>query len=147
MTDTPRRLRILLVEDEKLNRDLVQAIVTRAADPTINNAELLEADTLAAARATLADEPVDIMLLDVQLPDGSGLTLAQELHDNPPANPPAVIALTAGILPDQQAAARTAGCRAILSKPHTAADLTSTLTAHLPASIDPASAAPAPYPP
>lgn len=133
MTDTAPRLRILLVEDEQINRDLIRAILARASHPTLAAAQLFEADTLARARATLATEPVDLLLLDVNLPDGSGLTLAQELNDNPPARRPTIIALTAGIFPDQQRAAFAAGCQTILSKPHTARELLDVLTAQLPA--------------
>jgi two-component system KDP operon response regulator KdpE len=133
VTDIPSPLRILLVEDEKINRDLTRAILARANHPTLTGATLFEADTLALARSTLATEPVDILLLDVNLPDGSGLTLAQELRDNPPAQPPRIIALTAGIFPDQQRAAFAAGCTTILSKPHTARELTDVLIAQLPA--------------
>ena len=129
----PSRLRILLVEDEKLNRDLVRAILTRAGDATVAGADLVEAESLSAARAALAAEPFDILLLDVHLSDGSGLTLAQELADHPPVRRPAVIALTAGIFPEQRKAALAAGCHTILSKPHTAAELLAVLTDHLPA--------------
>jgi two-component system, OmpR family, KDP operon response regulator KdpE len=131
--DSHGRLRILLVEDEALNRALVRAILARAADPVFRAAELLEAETLAAAREVLAAEQVDILLLDVHLPDGSGLTLAQELADDPAGHRPAMIALTAGIFPEQQAAAFAAGCATILSKPHTAAEFIAALTPHLPA--------------
>ncbi len=132
----PPALRILLVEDEKLNRDLVRAILTRARDPILAAAELVEAETLAAARAALAAAPFDILLLDVHLSDGSGLTLAEELSQRPPARRPAVIALTAGIFPEQRQAALAAGCHTILSKPHTAAELLAVLTAHLPTAGD-----------
>jgi two-component system KDP operon response regulator KdpE len=131
VTEIAPRLRILLVEDEKINRDLIRAILARADHPTLTAAQLFEADTLALARSTLAAEPVDILLLDVNLPDGSGLTLAQELNDHPPAHPPAIIALTAGIFPDQQRAAFAAGCRTILSKPHTARELVDVLASQL----------------
>jgi CheY-like chemotaxis protein len=125
-------LRILLVEDEEINRDLTRAILARANHPGLADAQLLEADTLTVARAKMATATVDILLLDVNLPDGSGLTLAQELCDNPPAHRPTIIALTAGIFPDQQRAALTAGCTTILSKPHTAQELLDVLIAALP---------------
>ena len=130
--DGRRRVRILLVEDEQLNRDLVRAILARAGDPVLAAADLVEADSLAAARARLATGPFDILLLDVHLSDGSGLTLAQELSEHPADRPPAVIALTAGIFPEQRQAALAAGCHTILSKPHTAAELLAVLTEHLP---------------
>ncbi|HVQ93357.1 MAG TPA: response regulator [Mycobacteriales bacterium] len=131
MTDIEPRLRILLVEDEKINRDLIRAILARANHPTLTAAHLFEADTLASARVALAAEPVDILLLDVNLPDGSGLTLAQEISHQPAAHRPTIIALTAGIFPEQQRAAFAAGCQTILSKPHTAGELLTVLANQL----------------
>ncbi|MEN3361115.1 MAG: two-component system, OmpR family, operon response regulator KdpE [Mycobacteriales bacterium] len=139
MTDVEPRLRILLVEDEKLNRDLIRAILARASHPTLISARLFEADTLASARAALAVETVDILLLDVNLPDGSGLTLAREINDQPPGHRPTIIALTAGIFPEQQRAAFAAGCRTILSKPHTAGELLTVLSNQLPPAVRPQS--------
>ena len=40
---------------------------------------MLDASTLAAARDPLGSEDVDLVLLDMNLPDGNGLTLASEL--------------------------------------------------------------------
>jgi two-component system, OmpR family, KDP operon response regulator KdpE len=137
VTGVEPRLRILLVEDEKINRDLIRAILARATEPALTTAQLFEADTLASARAALAAETVDILLLDVHLPDGSGLTLAQEISDGPAGHRPAIIALTAGIFPEQQRAAYAAGCRTILSKPHTAGELLTVLSSQLPPAVRP----------
>ena len=123
MTAPQRDLRILLVEDEVLNRELVKALLARAKAPRLADAWLIEAATLAEARAVVADRPVDVVLLDVQLPDGSGLSLANELRQNPPAARPVIIAVTAGAVREQHAAALAAGCDAILTKPYLAADL------------------------
>jgi CheY-like chemotaxis protein len=119
----PTRLRILAVDDDPLNRSLVRAIIERAQDPTIGTAVLHEAGTLAEARASLAARPVDVVLLDVHLPDGLGLELAAELRERPPEARPAVIALTASVLPDDQQAALEAGCDAFLAKPYATATL------------------------
>lgn len=121
MTDYPPR--ILLVEDNELNRALVRAILTRAADPAVRGAQLLEAHNLTQARAVLAHETVDAVLLDVQLPDGSGLALLDEYAGPAGAPRPAFIAVTGGVLPEQQAAAYAAGCDAMLEKPFVAAQL------------------------
>lgn len=122
--------RVLLVEDNELNRALVRAILTRASDPTLRAAELIEAHNLTQARAVLAQASVDIVLLDVQLPDGSGLTLVDEIAAAGEKRP-AIIAVTGGVLPEQRAAAIAAGCDAIIDKPFVSADLTNALTAHL----------------
>jgi two-component system, OmpR family, KDP operon response regulator KdpE len=122
---------ILLVDDEELNRHLARAILTRTADQTIKSATLLEAATLGEARTKLAEHAVDLVLLDVQLPDGSGLTLATEIGAAPPEQRPAIVVLTAGVLPEQRAAAHAAGCDTILAKPYTAADLIGAVSAVL----------------
>jgi CheY-like chemotaxis protein len=127
-----RALTILLVEDEVLNRSLVQAILSRAGDERLQTADVREADTLGAARQSLSEGEPDVILLDVQLPDGSGLDLARQLRTgSATANGPLIIALTAGALPEQQAAAIEAGCDAVILKPYTADQFESVLVMHL----------------
>ncbi|WP_433053643.1 response regulator [Dactylosporangium sp. CS-033363] len=121
--------RVLLVEDEELNRVLVRAILARADAPAVRDADLLEAGSLADARVALAANDVDLVLLDVNLPDGNGLELAAELRDVP--EHPTVIALTASVLPHERAAAIEAGCDAFLDKPYAAADLVQMLASRL----------------
>jgi CheY-like chemotaxis protein len=120
---------VLLVEDEELNRVLVRAIIARAGPQTVRDVDLVEAGSLADARSALAGEPVDVVLLDVNLPDGNGLELAAELTGDP--SRPAVIALTASVLPHERAAAMEAGCDAFLDKPYAAAELVTMLASHL----------------
>jgi two-component system KDP operon response regulator KdpE len=122
--------RVLLVEDEELNRLLVKAIMARATDDAVREVELIEAGTLELARSALDGGRVDVVLLDVNLPDGNGLDLAAELADRPLR--PRVVALTASVLPHERAAAMSAGCDAFLDKPYAAQDLLDVLTAHLP---------------
>jgi CheY-like chemotaxis protein len=123
-------LRILLVEDDELNHALVRAIVARAADPVLSGAHVVAAGSLARARAALAEGAFDVVLLDMRLPDGSGLDLAAELRSGDRA-PPAVIALS-GAATEQRDAALAAGCVAVLGKPYSPADLSSLLVGHLP---------------
>jgi two-component system KDP operon response regulator KdpE len=125
-------LKILLVEDEALNRSLVQAILSRARDERLQTADVREADTLDAARQSLSQQEPEVILLDVQLPDGSGLDLARQLRTgSAAADGPLIIALTAGALPEQQAAAIEAGCDAVILKPYTADQFESVLVMHL----------------
>ncbi|MER7276705.1 response regulator [Dactylosporangium sp. NPDC000244] len=121
--------RVLLVEDEELNRVLVRAILARAGAAAVRDADLLEAGSIADARAALAAHDVDVVLLDVNLPDGNGLELAAEMQAAPER--PTVIALTASVLPHERAAAMDAGCDAFLDKPYAAADLVTLLANHL----------------
>ncbi|MFG1604296.1 response regulator [Actinoplanes sp. NPDC049265] len=127
--------RILLVEDEELNRTLVKAVLARADIEAVRQAEILDAGTLATARQQLASEPVDLVLLDMNLPDGNGLTLARELAAGdvaPAGGHPAVVAVTASVLPQDRAAAIEAGCDGFLDKPYAAADLVAVVAQHLP---------------
>jgi two-component system KDP operon response regulator KdpE len=119
-------LRILALDDAPVNMSLIRAIVSRASDPTISGATLHEATTLAGARAVLAREPIDILLLDVHLPDGLGLDLATDLRRDGRVEP-AIVALTASVLPADQQAALDAGCDAFLAKPYPAAALVATI--------------------
>lgn len=124
-------VRILHVDDDELNRALVRTALARSADPLLRTARLIEAADLARARAVLAEGPVDVVLLDMRLPDGSGLALATEMQRADAAAPPILVALTGGVEPDQRGAALAAGCTAVLTKPYPVASLCDLLVAHL----------------
>lgn len=119
-------LRILSVDDDPVNQSLVRAVLSRADDAAIRTAALHEAASLAEARQILASETVDVLLLDVHLPDGLGLDLAAELRQGPRERP-AILALTASVLPEDQQAALDAGCDAFLAKPYPASALVATV--------------------
>jgi two-component system, OmpR family, KDP operon response regulator KdpE len=126
---------ILLVEDEDLNRALVKAVLARAEVSAVREAAVVDAYSLASARAKLGAQDVDLVLLDMNLPDGNGLSLARELAAGPmPAGRrrPAIVAVTASVLPQDRAAAIEAGCDGFLDKPYAAADLVATVAQHLP---------------
>jgi two-component system KDP operon response regulator KdpE len=115
----------LVLDDDPVNRSLIRAILDRSTDATIRAATVLEAGSLAEARAVLAAESVDLLLLDVHLPDGLGTELAAEIPRGRPDRP-AILALTASVLPADQQAALDAGCDAFLAKPYPAQDLVDT---------------------
>ena len=123
-------LRVLLVEDEALNRALVRAIVGRGGGTV--TVVLTEAGTIAAARTVLDREEVDVMLLDVRLPDGSGLDLASELRRRA-AEPdsgfavPLIAILSASVLAEEREAAENSGADAFLGKPFAPRELISLL--------------------
>jgi response regulator NasT len=70
-----RRPHILLVEDDRL----VLATLTRGLDD--EGFEVSAAQTAAEAVGLLAKRSPDLALLDVRLPDGSGIDLAKHLKD------------------------------------------------------------------
>jgi signal transduction histidine kinase/CheY-like chemotaxis protein len=121
---------ILLVEDDDLNQALVPAILARSDQPRLRDAHVTVAGTLAQARAVLAAGHIDLVLLDMHLPDGSGLPLAEELRDRP-GRAVAVIALT-GAPAEHGDDAFAAGCLAVLGKPYGLEELRTVVAAHLP---------------
>jgi two-component system KDP operon response regulator KdpE len=128
MTGSPAgmSLRILSIDDDPVNRMLVRAIVERTDHAAVQGAIVRDAESLSEARRVLATEPIDVILLDVHLPDGLGLDLAASLHGDA-ADRPAIVALTASVLPADQQAALDAGCDAFLAKPYAAAALIATI--------------------
>ena len=115
-----RPCRILLVEDEPANRALVRAIVARAGSDAFT---LREAVTLAEAAEALATDTFDIVLLDVRLPDGTGLDLLPRLRAEGQASQPTIIVMSASVLPAQRADALDAGADGFIGKPYPAREL------------------------
>jgi CheY-like chemotaxis protein len=123
---TPQR-RILLLEDEAVNRSLVRAVLSRSDAPALRSARLLEATTIAEARAVLDSGDVDIALLDVRVPDGSGLDLARELASRNGHRRPGIVIVSASVLATERDAAMQAGCDAFLPKPYRPSELIETI--------------------
>lgn len=127
MTDGPGGgLRVMLVEDEPANRALIRAILARARHPALVRHVLHEAASIGEARLILATEAIDVILLDVHLPDGSGLDLAAEVRasDRPPVR---IVIVSASVLPLERSQAVASGADAFLAKPFGAADLVDVL--------------------
>lgn len=112
------------------NRVLLRAVVGRSSDPTVSGALILDAPDLAAARRILDAEPVDLVLLDVRLPDGNGLELARDIARSP-APRPDVIILSASVLPSERDAALASGASRFLEKPYVPSELISVIAASL----------------
>lgn len=128
-----RRPVILYVEDEAPNRALFRAVLSRATDGTLREAAVIEAPDLSAARRIIGSEPVDLVLLDVRLPDGNGLDLAREISDGAadPHPRPDIIILSASVLPSERDAAMTTGASHFLEKPYVPSVLLSLIASSL----------------
>ena len=72
-------LRILLVDDDPAIRTETRTLLAFLPD-----AQLIEAASLAEARQLLRRHPIDLAIVDLGLPDGSGLALIRELAAEPP---------------------------------------------------------------
>lgn len=113
---------VLLVEDEEPNRALLRAVMARAAQDRLPGVILIEAADLATARQILATRAVDLVLLDVRLPDGNGLSLIQTGHGQAPESPRFVV-LSASVLATERATALESGAAGFLAKPFRPAEL------------------------
>jgi DNA-binding NtrC family response regulator len=101
--------KVLVVDDERLIRwTLSEALRGWGYQP-------LEAQNLREAREILARESPSVALLDINLPDGSGLDLLRGLkNDNPQT---VAIMITANVLVDDTIAALRAGAYDFIGKP------------------------------
>jgi DNA-binding NarL/FixJ family response regulator len=107
-------LRLLLVDD-----DPAAMAETRGLLAFLPEAQLLEAGSLAAARRLLQRHPVDLAIVDLGLPDGSGLELIREIVADAPRegrNPAVCIVQTVYDDEDRLVAALAAGAIGYLVK-------------------------------
>jgi DNA-binding NtrC family response regulator len=83
------------------------------------------ADSVSAARAALVQSPVDLLLLDMKLPGGSGLALLEEVRTLYPRT--VVIVMSAFATVDSAVEAMRIGAGDYLTKPFTLDELSATL--------------------
>jgi signal transduction histidine kinase/CheY-like chemotaxis protein len=105
-------LRIIHVEDNALNRGLMEAVF--ATHPQV---QLSSFCTAAQGLAAIQGEMPDVALVDINLPDGSGLDVCRALRASPQTRRIPLIALSADALPDHIARALQAGFDHYLVKP------------------------------
>jgi two-component system KDP operon response regulator KdpE len=84
---------------------------------------MVGAPDLATARRLIASEAPDVVVMDVRLPDGSGLAMVRELRESGAQSRLGVIVASASVLPSEREAAVTAGADRFLPKPYRPADL------------------------
>ena len=94
---------LLVVEDEARNQALIRAVFSGA------DVELAFSQTVAEARAWLVDHRPDMVLLDLRLPDESGIVLARELRAAPETAGVPILAVTASGLEADRRQALEAG--------------------------------------
>jgi len=105
-----QRLKILVIDDHEVVRRGVKQILNEV----FPHVEVGEADTSQGGIAAVQKEPWDLAIVDISLPDRSGLELLCELHSTMPHIPLMVLSLH----PEEQYAVRAfrAGAMAYLTK-------------------------------
>jgi DNA-binding NarL/FixJ family response regulator len=115
--------RVVVVEDNHQHREFLESCVQ--AHPGLSLAGAFS--TLAPARAWFEANDADLLLIDLGLPDGSGLTLMREVH----ARWPACDMLVVSMFGDEEnvVASIEAGAVGYVHKDDDAADIAQTLLA------------------
>jgi len=103
--------RILIVEDNDLNLKLFRDLLVAHGYETIETKEGLEAIVL-----TRREKP-DLILMDIQLPEISGLDVTRRLKAEESICNIPIIAVTAFAMKDDEEKILAAGCQAYISKP------------------------------
>jgi two-component system cell cycle response regulator DivK len=113
--------KVLVVEDNDLNRKLFTDLLR------LNGYDAVEAnrgnDVLVLSRT----ERPDIILMDIQLPDISGVDLTRALKADPSLKDIPIIAVTAFAMGGDEERIRKAGCDGYIAKPVAVRDFLATL--------------------
>ncbi|HLL51561.1 MAG TPA: response regulator transcription factor [Thermomicrobiales bacterium] len=112
-----REIRLLLLDDHTSFRELLSLRLAHEPDLAV----VAEAGSLAKAQEVLRRVAVDIALVDLELPDGSGVEVIRDLRAvNPQAQ---ALLLTASVDRYEYAAAVAAGASGVLSKTVASAEI------------------------
>jgi signal transduction histidine kinase/DNA-binding response OmpR family regulator len=115
-------LRLLLAEDNLVNQKVAQHMLQRLGchtDVVANGMEALDA---------LERQAYDVVLMDVQMPEMNGIEATRRIRATlPNERQPIIVAMTAGVMPEERAACESAGMELFLSKPVSVDDLVEAL--------------------
>src|SRR5262249_50815408 len=109
MADYPKR--ILIVEDNAFDMRLLKDVLERSGYETLQAVDGVEAIDLAFANR------LDLILMDIQLPEISGLEVTRRLRSDDRSRHIPIVAVTAFAMGWHAHEAFDSGCDAYISKP------------------------------
>jgi two-component system cell cycle response regulator DivK len=130
-TKTPNRQenkkckRILIVEDHQLSLALLKQLLQ------VHGYEILETPLGLEAIDIARDDQPDLILMDIGLPDISGLEVTRLLKQDDQTKTIPIIAVTALATPEQEKKGLESGCDAYITKPITLGNLLRTIESFL----------------
>lgn len=125
-------LTVLVVEDSRFASEAVRLLCIRSG------ARIRRADSLTAAHRHLQVYRPSIVIVDLGLPDGSGIDLIAELANEDPAARPVILATSGADGEDQGREAIAAGADDFLAKPITSVSaFQQSVLTHLPIDMRP----------
>jgi len=116
---------VLIVEDNELNMKLFNDLLEANGHATLRTKSGVEAVELARKHKP------DLILMDIQLPEVSGLEVTRWLKNDEELRAIPVIAITAFAMKGDEEKIRQGGCEAYLSKPISVAKFLETVNAFL----------------
>ncbi len=126
--------KILLVEDNQINQELAQVLLSRKGMEVVlakNGEEAL------SALASQTTDTFDGVLMDIQMPVMDGYTACAAIRKNPRYKDLPIIALTANVMEGDRRKSRYAGMNGHIGKPFREEEMFSTM-AHLIKPVNPA---------
>ena len=118
--------KVLIVEDNELNMKLFHDLLDAQGYETLQTREGLQA--LALAR----EHRPDLILMDIQLPEISGLEVTKWLKEDDELAHIPVVAVTAFAMKGDEERIRAAGCDGYIAKPLAYKEFLATIEARLP---------------
>lgn len=109
--DRPTRKKVLIVEDNDLNMKLFNDLLVAHGYGTLQTKDGVEALALARRHRP------DLILMDIQLPEVSGLQITQWIKEDDELRTIPVIAVTAFAMKGDEEKMREGGCEAYIAKP------------------------------
>jgi two-component system cell cycle response regulator DivK len=103
--------KVLIVEDNELNMKLFHDLLDAQGYETLQTREGLQALSLAR------EHRPDLILMDIQLPEISGLEVTKWLKEDDQLSSIPVVAVTAFAMKGDEERIREGGCEAYISKP------------------------------
>ena len=114
--------KVLIVEDNELNMKLFHDLLDSQGYETLQTREGLQA--MALARLHMPD----LILMDIQLPEISGLEVTKWLKEDDDLSHIPVVAVTAFAMKGDEERIREGGCEAYISKPISVSHFLDTIT-------------------
>ncbi|HHS82945.1 MAG TPA: response regulator [Devosia sp.] len=116
---------VMIVEDNELNMKLFHDLLDSQGYDVIQTGNGMEALGLARAHHP------DLILMDIQLPEVSGLEVTKWLKEDPELSDIPVIAVTAFAMKGDEERILAGGCEAYISKPISVPHFLETIAAYI----------------
>lgn len=117
--------KILIVEDNELNMKLFNDLLEAHGYETVTTRDGTKAVGIATS------EKPDLILMDIQLPEVSGLDITRQIKENDELKNIPIIAVTAFAMKGDEDKIKECGCNGYISKPISITTFIETIRSHL----------------